>query len=345
MGRRIGRRTQWVQAFAALFGVAALGMPGSSEAEVGLGFVIENDFFGVPRGDISDRYYSNGFVFTYRRSGEDASGFSTRLVDRLFGADETAHTLEAFGIGQSFFTPEDLTVADPQPQDHPYAGWLRLTYDLAVHDGHTIDSAQISLGVVGPLAAGRQLQRFWHDMIQDVDPQGWDNQLGNEPVLQAIWQRKWKPYTLFTGARLGDIRFGGDIRPVTDVNLGNAFVNGGVGGEIRIGNDLEGTFGAPRLGPAAPFSGFSQSTEDGLNWSIFAGASARVVGRNLFVEGNTFRDSLGQDARLFVNDVSAGVSLQLGHAELAYSFVTRSEEFNRQRGRHYFGLIGLTTSF
>ncbi len=326
------------------------------QAEVGVGFFIENDFFGVARGDIKDRYYSNGFALSFRRNEEDVARFSKKLASRLFGDPQFEDTDDVFGPGgmrvtevfsvaHSFFTPEDISIAEPQPDDHPYAGWLRGTYDLVAQHGTVIDSAQISLGLVGPAAQGKQLQRAWHNLIEDADPQGWDNQINNEPIVQAVWQRKWKSYNLFEDVRLGAFGFDMGIRPVTEVNLGNAFINGSLGTEIRIGNDLPGTFGAPRLGPAAPFTGFLNRKDRLVTWSVFAGTQLRLVRRNLFIEGNSFSGTPDLDIRPWVHDITAGFAIQVGHLEISYAIVVRSKEFDGQSGRHHFGMIGVTTTF
>src|SRR3546814_21189367 len=85
------------------------------------------------------------------------------------------------------YTPSDITVADPDPEDQPYAGWLYgtagLINDLATGEGtRTQTSVQLSLGVVGPAALGEQVQKALHTVIDSPEPQGWDHPLRNEPA-------------------------------------------------------------------------------------------------------------------------------------------------------------------
>ncbi len=311
-------------------------------ADRGVSIVSENDFYGGFDGDLSDRFYSNGLAASYRRSGQNASGLAKRLADRAFGpsaGDPKRLVVEGFGFAHSFFTPDGISEEEPQPLDHPYAGYLRATYDWTVRHGETIDSTQIAVGLVGPLTGAEEIQSFWHSVLNDTNPQGWDNQLENEPVIQAAWQRKWPRWTLFEHKHIGS-----DARPVTEINLGNAFVNGSVGGEVRLGHRLGDEFGAPRIGPEAPSTGFLEKRED-IAWFLYAGLDLRGAGRNLFIQGNTFRDSVGRDLEHFVTDYKGGVVVQTPRFEVGLTYVSRAQEFDTQDGRHTFGFASLAATF
>lgn len=45
-------------------------------------------------------------------------------------------------------------------------------------------------GIVGPPAMGEQAQNGFHDMIAVPRAQGWDHQLGTEPILQLSYFQK-----------------------------------------------------------------------------------------------------------------------------------------------------------
>ncbi len=334
-----------------LWAMALVLAPSVSLAGAGVRFITENDFYTHIQGEVTDRYYSSSLILSYARNGADTSRFARRLADRLFGPEEDQpgapprYIDEAFGVSHAFFTPENLRIAEPQPLDHPYGGLLRGTYDLTIRHNGMIDSVQMSLGMAGPASAARQVQIFWHDFIDDVDPQGWANQVENEPVLQGTWQRKWDRFILVDDADVLNARVESDLRPVSQVSIGNAFLNGSIGIEWRIGNDLARGFGAPRIGPDAPSTGYLELTDRLISWYAFAAADIRATGRNLFIQGNTFRDSLGRDIEHFTNDLRAGVAVQVRSLEISYAFVSRSEEFDTQDGRHNFGFIGIATSF
>ncbi len=339
-------RRVWVGFAVCLFAAAGTVCvcPGGGTAKAGqaVELLVENDFFTPDRGD---RYYSNGLQGTFIQWQDDLSVPGRWLSRGIFGPGDDEpdrFVTERLSLAQTFFTPENIELRDLQPDDHPWASWLRLSYSLSVrHDG-ILDTGMLSLlGVVGPLAQGEPVQRWWHSVINDPTPRGWNNQLKNEPVAQFLWERKWRRLVLVgTEADLGL-----DLRPVTEIALGNAFIHGGAGLEIRFGRRLRSDGGIPRPGPNAPSLGAFIPREDGYGWYVFAAAQARGVGRNLFIEGNTFRDSPGLDVKRFANDVIAGAAIETPRVRFSYTFVSRSEEFDGQNGRHEFGQLGITFAF
>jgi hypothetical protein len=78
-----------------------------------------------------------------------------------------------------------------------------------------------------------------------------------------------------------------------------------------------------------------------FSWSVFAGLEGRAVGRNIFLDGNTFRDSPSVDKKYFVGDANIGVALTYGRTQLTYTLNWRSEEFQGQDKPDIFGAIGL----
>lgn len=331
---------------ATLMASSALMAPEEANAAQGISAVVENDVLTAI--DVTDRNYTSGFNLSYWRTDDDTSRFARRATSFLFGdadQDPERTVAESFSVAHSFFTPNNLRTSALQPDDHPYAGWLRAGYDLTAKHGQTFDSLSVSLGLVGPAAGAEEIQKTWHRLTGDVNPQGWDNQLENEPVFQATWQRKWAGLDLLERSGLE-----ADVRPVTEVNLGTGFVNASVGVELRLGNALKRTFGngfgAPRVGPEAPSLGIPSPSNQEFGWFVFAGADARAVGHNLFVEGNVLRDSAaGVDAKGFVNDFKVGAGIQFGGVEVTYTYVSRSKEFDRQDERHRFGQVGVSFAF
>ena len=69
------------------------------------------------------------------------------------------------------------------------------------------------------------------------------------------------------------------------------------------------------------------------------------MGRNIFLDGNTFEDSPSVDKRFFVGDANAGIAFTLGHYRLAYTINVRSKEFHNQEDEAVFGSLTLTRRF
>ena len=84
-------------------------------------------------------------------------------------------------------------------------------------------------------------------------------------------------------------------------------------------------------------------SQDRFNWYLFAGVDGRAVARNIFLDGNTFRDSHSVDKEIFVGDIQMGIVLTKGDVRLGYTHVFRSREFKTQKESYQqFGAVSLS---
>lgn len=83
----------------------------------------------------------------------------------------------------------------------------------------------------------------------------------------------------------------------------------------------------------------------GPPWSLFAGVDARAMVWNVFLDGNTWRDSPSVDRYVLVADAQVGAVLSLGRARLAYTHVFRTPEFKNQVEREDFGALSISWIF
>jgi lipid A 3-O-deacylase len=72
---------------------------------------------------------------------------------------------------------------------------------------------------------------------------------------------------------------------------------------------------------------------------------ARLVGRDLFLDSNTFRDSCSADSEPLVADASLGLTMDLGRAVVSYTHVFRSPDFEAQSGWTQFGSLSFRVPF
>lgn len=249
----------------------------------------------------------------------------------------------SFALGQSIYTPEDISNPDPIPDDRPYAGWLYASLGLMAGNGGGLGTLGLSLGLVGPSAGGEQVQKWVHDLIQSPDPLGWDNQLQDEFTLQLSGWRLWRSVLAGHPDDPGDGP-GADLFTHAGAELGNAFVYGAAGAAFRVGNRVPDDYGPPRIRPAFPGSEFFVPSR-GLAWYFFAGFEGRLVLHNIFLDGNTFKESQSVDRNPWVGDVQAGVALTLGRLRGAFTYVIRSKEFSTQRKPDQFGAIVFSYRF
>jgi len=249
---------------------------------------------------------------------------------------------QGFALSHTMFTPEDIETAAPDPSDRPYAAWL---YGSATVVGTTRlgarqmvqDILQVNLGLVGPSAGGSFVQENWHDLIQAVEPRGWDAQLKDELGVEVTAQRLRQ----FEGP---DLPFGleTDYALHGGVTLGNVRTYASAGGMARIGWDLSSDFGPPRIRPALAGAGVFQPGQ-AFGGYLFAGFDGRAIGRDMFLDGNLWRDSARvTDRRDFGADFQAGLALHQGDVQIAFTYIHRTEEFIAQSGPQRFGAVSVS---
>ncbi|WP_431267588.1 lipid A-modifier LpxR family protein [Dankookia sp. P2] len=120
------------------------------------------------------------------------------------------------------------------------------------------------------------------------------------------------------------------------------YASGGV--MFRVGTKLDADFGPPRARPATAGSVFFEP-DGGWGWYAFAGLDGRVVGRDIFLDGNTWRDSRHVDKEPVVADASLGAAMIMPWARLTMTYTLRTREFTAQRELAQFGSVSLAFRF
>lgn len=302
---------------------------------------LENDYFGW---DNQDNNYTNGVRLSYHNAALDIPQWARELGEIYPGFRINDTTAVTYSIGQNLYTPSDITRSVPDPQDRPYAGWLYGSVGLStVTDDHE-DQIELSLGVVGPWALGKQTQNFVHNHVftSSDDPQGWDYQLDNEPGLILSWSRE---YPDLWSTDLNEQLYV-SLAPSVGTSLGNVYTLAQAGIGFRIAPYAERYADLPaRVRPSVPGTGYFPAPTKGWSWGLFGNVTGYAVGRNIFLDGNTWEDSPSVDKKPFVYDATIGLDLILGNNRLSYSLVQRSKEFDGQDDDSVFGSLSFTRRF
>lgn len=310
-----------------------------AQAQQYLTIIAENDIY-APRAQ--DRHYTNGARIGYGlRQAEEGSWFSWLRDFVPFNSQDQSHHYE-LAFGQNIYTPEYYLASLPIPHDRPYAGWLYGELSINSHKPGVADDLSINLGMVGPVALAEQGQKLMHDIVGDPEPAGWDNQLRNEPTILVRYRRSWfLPLLEMTSLQ-------SDVIPRLGFNIGNVFTDAGIGTAVRIGNYLPEQDLPLRIQPG--LSGSSSNVpirKNQFDWMLFAEIQGRAVIHNIFLDGNSFADSLSVNKRTFVRDLATGIVLGFGQLKLpifvCFSVVWRGREFDLQQGGDSFGsaMIGM----
>ena len=250
-----------------------------------------------------------------------------------------------FTLGQAFYTPRDAASAALIPTDRPYAGWTYIGFGYNTRSARRLDSYEVNLGVVGPWSHAKEVQDLIHKLRGFDQFQGWKNQLGNEFGAQLVFERKYRTeFHQFADRRDG---FGFDIIPHYGLSLGNVATYANAGFELRAGWGIPDDYGTSPIRPAGDNSaprardGAQQFTRD-LGAHVFVSLDARAIGRNIFLDGNTIRDSHSVNKERFVADAAVGIAGNLGAYKIAYVRVFRTREFVGQVSAPKYGSITIS---
>lgn len=248
-------------------------------------------------------------------------------------------------IGQQIYTPANKDLSVPDPNDRPYAAWLYTGLDLLQDsDANRLDDLFITLGVVGPAALGRQVQTGFHKVLGFGDVHGWNYQLKNEPALTLGYARKWRLGTTmpdFHGLEM-------DLVPELGATLGNVMTQAEATMLARIGWGLNTSYGPRLLSPGLEGDGY-YAPERGAQrggFYLFVGEQVRAVGRNIFLDGNTFRSGPSVAkypcVHAFVGGLSAVVWREI---RIDMTFVHVSDEFKKQLESESYGSVTVSAQW
>lgn len=288
--------------------------PAGSEVQL----FVENDMLAR-----TDRYYTNGIKFGVGLPF-DLLQMPAAQVLRSLDPDNGADIHVGLFAGQNMYTPRDIGIAAPQPNDRPWMAWLYLGGVAQRARGNRLDTVEFDVGVVGPAALGEPVQKGWHRFVNARQPQGWDNQAKSEPAFMLSYLQKRK----FGNDHADLVAHGGG-------SLGTVLTLGRIGGMLRLGHRLSG-FGPDTIEPGGAMLHGTRAQggpePSGSAWYVFAGVDHRLVGHNIFLDGPVFRDGPAVERRSHVRDLTFGFSFRVDRLRFSWTRIHRSEEFRTAAG-------------
>lgn len=261
-----------------------------------------------------DRHYTNGFAITLEHQPDWADSAASYMpLGELFEAHHgKARTGVGYVLSQLIFTPNNLRATAPITTDQPYAGylyggmfWQRQGDYHGREDVGVLDHFEINIGMVGEQTLAGDIQEWVHENFEGVDPNGWDNQLGNEVTAQFYFRRKWRiDLGTYESAWLGDLEM--QIIPQAGIALGNVYRNAQAAATFRIGHHLPDDFGPGRINDLQSATG-DPYQHQGWSWYLFARAGGRLVEHDMFLDGSNYTDpSLSVDRNVAVGEFQGG---------------------------------------
>lgn len=289
----------------------------------------------------TDQYFTNGVRISVAYGERAQKPWMDRLADKIPFLSKTYNRrIIYFAGGQNIYTPADTAPFGLIVTDRPYAGWLYGEIGIEVDKAKTVDYFSIQLGVIGPASLADRAQRSYHRLIGSPRPNGWANQLSNEPGLVVAYQRAFKNHMKGGGTGL---EFSSS--PHLGVALGNVYTYAAIGWTFRLGQGFEGENGPPpRISPALPGSSYFEVSSK-FAWYVFAAFEGRAVARDIFLDGNTFTSSHSVSKKHLVADFQFGFVVIVDGIRIAYTHVFRTREFDLQPGKHEFSSVSLGFRF
>ncbi len=307
----------------------------------------ENDLLGN-----TDKHYTAGTKLSWVSSDysdwKQRDGMASRVGDRLPLVNEPG-TQKNFGIaiGQNIYTPKQKKLVQPDPEDRPYAGWSYLEFSFLSKSEFRLDTLSFQLGAIGPHSYAKQVQREVHRIIESEQALGWDYQLKDEVGVNAVAERKWR---LYAGS-VADV-LGVDLVPHLGLSLGNVQTYANAGATARLGFNLPSDFGVQLIRPggagSTPIDDRDPrvSLRKSFSLFVFGAADGRAVARDIFLDGNTFRDSPSVNKEDFVADLSYGAGVIAGRWQVTFTQAMRTREFKKQIERaNHFGSVTVSVVF
>ena len=307
--------------------LSAIVLPCVGQNRGAFSFHLENDVFAL-----TDRYYTHGlklsWISPYKRSSR---------------SDPLIRSAISVSFGQNIYTPYDIEREDLIEDDRPYAGISYFTFAMHRKRDQTMDTFEFLLGIVGPSSLAAEMQKFVHSLYRGTQPQGWHHQLKDEIVFGFVFDKKWR---IFRSAEAKKIEY--DLIGHVGGSLGTMMTAAASGWQFRFGSNLPEDFGTFLLRPGGESGALfneqanhrADAKRSGVHGYIYLVGHA--VYRNIFLDGNTFRDSHRVDKYPFVGDIVLGFVINQKRFKFSYAYVYRTKQFKTQKKPQIFGAINIS---
>lgn len=294
-------------------------------------FQLENDVtFG------EDGNYSNGMILGWESKATDYLPQATITAQNWFQwllpYQQNAKQAWGLKVSQRMWTPNEIKIAEAQPEDRPYAGLLEFEQHAALYSTDIAQKSWLAIGVIGPASATEQLQGSIHKIISASKPLGWQHQIENTATMQLAYEidyllfrysapfnSQWELST-FNHNNLGNVR--------SDINLGLTF---------RWGINLEHSFG--RLSSHFAHTGNVSDTSKPQSVQFFSRIQGGYRFNDITIDGDLPYQNLVEFNPQQAS-ATTGVSYYFDGGSVTWSFNIYSKEYlSDTKAWHGYGLL------
>ena len=316
---------------AILAGIICVAMNGIAFGDGTLAFYLENDGTVIKPLYKTDRNYTNGVKLEFTHQ-PDVNFLKDYSHWNGFGQnDGEVNTAVGYFFGQNMYTPDHVEApALRDKHDMQFAGWLYWGIFVQRASENQMEHLELNTGMIGPVASGGDVQTFIHRHIGVAQPEGWDNQLGNEFHTDLTWirrQRVDEQYFKRTENFDAHLEYG--------ATAGTLHRNAIGGIVFRYGMNLPNDFGPGRL--EAPASACINRPAGNQSMYLFTRVGGKLVEYNRFLSGLTTEPAVGV--------LQMGIAYRYKAFEVNYSQTFMTREYKEQGSTDSYGAINMMWRF
>ena len=264
-------------------------------------FNYENDLFAG-----TDQNYTQGFSFELV-----ASFINGNPINHLFYKPKGFEFRYGMSAEHIVFTPENFELPEIQKGDRPFAGAVYLKSFMIATDREKAVrfTSSLSLGMIGPVAFGEEMQTTIHEITESQIPLGWDNQIKNDLVLN---------YEIGLEKELLRVKDLFSLQAQSNVAIGTLFTGAALGINISAGI------------VNSPFE--IGKNIKGFKLYAYANPTVNLIGYNATLQGGLFNNTspytiAAKDIERVTGQINYGIVLQIKKIYLEYSRTAITREF------------------
>jgi len=255
-----------------------------------------------------------------------------------FGGSDTYRN---FALVHQIFTPKNKSSKALQTKDRPYAGWTYFESGIHRSSASNLHSLNLRVGIVGKYSGAEFFQNALHKLIDAQHVNGWDNQLHNELGINFKYTHKRRFF--FTKQNKLDLSF----IPFTEIELGNVSTEMTAGFAVRVGYNIPKDFGVSSIDVGGEdgipsHKGHLFSHKQAWSYSFNLNMATSLVARDIFLDGNTFKNSHKVNKEQMIAYGGIGFSLQYKRFVFDFIQTYNTRKFNSEDKGHDTGSIVLS---
>jgi hypothetical protein len=284
----------------------------------------------------TDYEYTNGFLLQYVSNDIetlDLPKWCLAIKDKLsmFDHEGYRHNI-GIGFGQDMFTPRDLEDQNLIEDDRPYAGWTYIALSLNHKDATKLHKFELKLGIVGESAFAEEVQELVHTFTRSTESRGWDHQLKDEPGINLAYEYR-KRYIFLNNWV--------DVIPKGRIDVGNVSTGALTGATLRYGYNLPNDFHSNRISSAGAVYPTNYKSKGLFSLYVFTTVTGYVIVRDIFLDGNTFKNSHSVDKKYYKGEIEFGAGISYKRVYFTYTQIYVTKTYDTQKSSHSYGSFNL----